>query len=104
MNIYLYVKVFIFVPRVDFKFIIDHMIDNISYYVSESDSSTANESSVPEFWTRQTSFVSNRFHEDLLAGKGHYLITMTYLLLAHYIHSGTSCVNTHKGGGGGGVS
>ena len=32
MNIYLHVKVFIFVPRVDFNIIIGHLSDNISYY------------------------------------------------------------------------
>ena len=32
MNIYLHVKVFIFVPRVDFNIIISHLSDNISYY------------------------------------------------------------------------
>ena len=31
MNIYLHVKVFIFVPRVDFNIIISHLSDNISY-------------------------------------------------------------------------
>ena len=29
MNIYLHVKVFIFVPRVDFNIIINHLSDNI---------------------------------------------------------------------------
>ena len=32
MNIYLHVKVFIFVPGVDFNIIISHLSDNISYY------------------------------------------------------------------------
>ena len=32
MNIYLHVKVFIFVPRVDFNIIISHLSDNIPYY------------------------------------------------------------------------
>ena len=30
MNIYLYVQLFIFVPRVDLNFLIDHLSDNIS--------------------------------------------------------------------------
>ena len=68
MNIYLHVKVFIFVPRVDFNIIISHLSDNnrttkCSYintpckYYNEYPSPIrvmANEYSVPEFWTRHT--------------------------------------------------
>ena len=68
MNIYLHVKVFIFVPRVDFNIIISHLSDNISYYkmfihkhsckyYNEYPSPIrvmANKYSVPEFWTRHT--------------------------------------------------
>ena len=67
MNIYLHVKVFIFVPGVDFNIIISHLSDNISYYKCSHINTPCkyyeypnpirvmvNEYSVPEFWTRHT--------------------------------------------------